>query len=53
MISVTFADKPNIILIMADDLAYGDVSCYGAKKQKTHYHTVPIDTTVIGFELTT
>jgi arylsulfatase A-like enzyme len=28
-------DKPNIIVIMADDLGYGDVSCYGAKSFKT------------------
>lgn len=28
-------DKPNIIFIMADDLGYGDVSCYGATKVKT------------------
>ena len=29
------AKKPNIIFIMADDLGYGDVSCYGATKVKT------------------
>lgn len=29
------ADKPNIIVILADDLGYGDLSCYGAKAVQT------------------
>jgi arylsulfatase A-like enzyme len=31
-VSVAFAaDKPNVVLLYADDLGYGDVSCYGSK----------------------
>ena len=33
------AYRPNIVLIMADDLGYGDISCYGAK----HVNTPHID----------
>ena len=29
------AAKPNVLVIMADDLGYGDVSCYGATELKT------------------
>jgi arylsulfatase A-like enzyme len=31
----TAADRPNVVLIYADDLGYGDVGCYGATEVKT------------------
>ena len=30
-----WADSPNVILIFADDLGYGDLGCYGATKVQT------------------
>jgi arylsulfatase A-like enzyme len=33
--SLFAADKPNVIVIMADDLGFGDVGCYGATAVET------------------
>jgi len=29
------ADRPNIVLIVADDLGYGDLGCYGSQRNET------------------
>jgi len=35
MMPLTGAEKPNFIVILADDLGYADLGCYGAKAIKT------------------
>jgi len=33
--AVSTENKPNIIIILADDLGYGDIGCFGSKRFKT------------------
>lgn len=37
VVDAAASQKPNVILIVADDLGYGDMSCYGAKSVFTPY----------------
>ena len=33
--SVSAQEKPNVVFIIADDLGYGDLSCFGQEKFQT------------------
>ncbi len=35
-LSISAAEKPNILLVLADDLGYSDLSCYGSEIQTPH-----------------
>lgn len=47
-LSAQKADRPNVILLVADDLGYGDLSCYGAERVSTP-HTDGLARTGIRF----
>src|SRR5258708_40182475 len=35
--SRTFAETPNLVVILADDMGWGDLGCYGATQTNTPY----------------
>ena len=35
--AVSAADRPNVVLILADDMGYGDLGCYGCPDIRTPY----------------
>jgi hypothetical protein len=39
--SLLKADKPNIVIFLADDLGYGSINAYGAPKEFVHTPNLP------------
>ncbi|HAW27195.1 MAG TPA: arylsulfatase, partial [Planctomycetaceae bacterium] len=35
-VSLSAAEKPNIILVMCDDMGFSDIGCYGGEVQTPH-----------------
>ena len=36
------ATRPNVLFILADDLGYGDLSCYGRPDYQTRFSASPV-----------
>ena len=50
---VEAAERPNIVVIFADDLGYGDISCYNPKGVETpHLDALSTETSVKVLDLT-